>query len=1207
MATLEENYICQHFDNIYREICNGTTGQATWRMRPGKFGKNYLSWKVKASKKSVLESIKQFLYLCLNSSKVGSEYAKIERWTRQLMIISCTPLDSDITDADKYSVLVQASDPFTKFFFGCFDWMITDMIPGDKYGNSYLDLFDLRIRYYQDCASNSDKPGPDNYKFTADLLFDIKIPRNDESHGAKEVFYTERTKCMQRLVYSLYDYITAFYMISNVCADHGGYSITLLDDIKHKTKMPNSFLTTHIVIECVDESTGENVLGRQKDIRLYCLGKNGERTAVSAVADRPDKFKVTYFEKYIISIVSGGEESDPSETFVIEHDFIEGTVVRINIPPNGRPKPQKVSIRELIFNSQDLPADIKWILSSIESYADNNEYAEVARQLIMASVTKSQFSKKAYQNAVKKLEDSLKQKLKDQQPNNLIEFMQAEMQKFHERISKPFIPYRGKEDFFDLLECIDNLYDMFGNSGYDKGTPHIAQILNNAEKLLDGTQFSVATTASDESTFQTRRLAKLKFFLSMEDKYPEIVEAESANLWKLIEQLYLKQTNYYYDHTTPVRKAIGALLDEIKNEASHQPALKKAQIYAFLVDMFLNDTPDNIIRIVQLCSDTLLYWIDRCETEGSDKIKDLGELCRKKIKNIRDNRELLMPMITVNDDEKHILEQAFNTVVSCINKLKNPHDMMEVPRDSSWMLAELRYDILVKLARSCSPESLMQLVCCSLNVKRQLEWFLNYGAGIKYEGFPDGLDYHKWQDENTELLKTGICEINALWKHFSGHDRHRKGDIYHSEEIEINNAEASLILKFQAQQLNKIYGGSIPDFLNDIINASSHVLPIHVKIMLLREVCVPLSCLTESLVHVTSAILSHWGHSSHLSRHILDKYETGDYSKRLVTQEALDDFFLMPQSSQQQYLQILMTNENHFACLMPCVRYMMAFRLNFAKGGNGNGVIDQRVFFKMMTFMHPGDIRIRIFDYKEFVDLSNVVSLVTQYSNQHPDDSELSVLSADLTKNFIVACLDYLDKYLNVCPIKDGRWNVSGILHKMYLRQELKSKNPDEQIIVRYLDLYNGLSYNLDDPRRYNSGWCEVEKELFYKIIAMMKEMNPEYQQGICNKLWSNISLYKFRMPYDDIKAERLMALRPFFNHEEFEEKVKSFYSHCIYGHDKLTIGNSSVLEGLNVIRTLFMQYGEKVDVPFNGQSTAFVDILIAIYKMKQEINTVQE
>ncbi|MBO6030090.1 MAG: hypothetical protein J6Q22_01315 [Prevotella sp.] len=1201
MVTLVENFICQHFDKIYKEICCGTTGQAEWRKCRDNGGRlSYVNWTLHATKSSVLESIKQFLHLCLNANNVGEKYGKIPRWTKELLIAACMPSGSKYVDADRYSALVLASDPFTKFFFGCFDWWITDINPKGSNGDSYLEQYSSRIWYYKQCAINGTNYG--QYQNAADLLSELlKKPRNQEAHTAKEEFFAEHPKCMQQLVYILYDYITTYYLITHVCKDMDGNNVCLLDEICLKTKMPTDFLSTHIIIECIDESSGDTLTGREADIRLYRLGEKSTKTAVNAIAGYPGKFEVTYFAEYIICIVSDGIESLPSEKFVIEYDFPDETIVKVNIPPKGLPKPEKVSIRELVFGVQDLSADVNWILDTVEQYADKCEYAEVARMLVMASVTKTEFSKKAYQVALEQLKESLKQEAKTELPNNFDDFLKAEMHKFQEHFSESFKPYRGKEDFFQLLECIDNLYNMFSNSGYDDNTPHIIQILNNADNIIKETKITNATTSSDESTRQQKRLQKLKYLFSMQDKYPEIVESESANIRELIENLYVNQINYYMDYSSPLIISIRELHDYIKSNVEHLSDGQKALKYAELLDRFLNDTPDNVIRIVQLISPSLLYWIDQCGSTDEQIIR-LKLQCSDIIKELRDNRDLQVPMIPVSNDDKKKIEHAYLIIRHCIEELKDRLKLLGLPISDSEQLSEVRFDCLSQLVTSCSQKSLMQFVCCSLNVKSEMEWLLTCSSlGISCTELVDSTPYNDWERVNKILLHTCTRVFNILWKLFAGRERQRVGDTLYSTEVEVSNAEASLIVEYQQQQITKIFGEKIPPFFLDIMKVSNHVLPNHAKAMLLRDATVVRSCETESLVYVVSAVLRYWGYSGHQTRLFLDRYVLGKYAKTLVTQESLDKFFMMPRSSQRLYLEILMENKHHFACLLPCTRFMTAYRLIFSNKVDGNVIIDQREFFKKMSLMSIKDIR--YFDYQEFVDLSNVVSLVAQFSNQHPEDEELSALSIAQTKNYLAICLEYLNKHLNIHPIEEGKMQ-SGLLHKVYLRKELKGKSPDEQAIIEYLDLFEGLGYHSNDSGKFKSEWCEKEEKLFNEIISILKEKTSEYQQNESCKLWRAIHLgyWGSRMPYDDIKAERLMALRPFYNQVEFDKEINNFYKECVYGSAQVTIGNSSVLDGLNTIRKLFAQYGNNVQAPFDGQPTAFIDILIAIYKMKEKL-----
>lgn len=1215
MATLVENYICQHFENIYKEICNGTAGQAAWRKLKGKTVYPY--WRIHASKASVLYSIMQFFHLCLNASRIDRRYGKIERWTNQLLVISCTPLDSDITNANDYSMLVLASDPFTKFIFSCFDWLVDDANAS----------YDERIKYYKKCAKEG------GCFDSSQLLYDLKNPRNDEVHESKELFYSEHSQCMQRLVYTLYDYICIFYMISHVCKEHRE-SIALLDSICQKVQMPSSFLETHIIVECIDEVSGNAVPKRKEDIRLYCIGENGEKTLVNAVAGCPNKFKVSYYGEYVISVVTDGKESDSSEKLVIEHDFVDGTIVKINIPPNGRLEPVKISIRELVFKLKDLPSDVKWILNSIEGFTARDMYAELAWQLTMASVTKSEMSKKAFQDAVKQLKESLKQELKEEQPGNLNDFIQTEMLKFQKRLSEPFNPYRGKEDFFELLESINMLYTDFGflHSSHNEDKPLGEQLKENAEDLLSGKRLSFGTTASDRLNEIQKELTILGAILSLSEKYPEVVEAEIGKDWlqNRIEELYVAQINYYMYSVIPLHNSISDLYNyvkktaESKNEDDHI-----SLIYVELIKSYLNDTPDNILRIVELCSDTLMFWLDKCGTNDghTDKLK---EVCKDQIRLLKKTcRKLQLPMIPVNEEEGEELKEQLSALRTHVSELKDrkssfhlvletaTQKVMERRKNENSMLdrlllhwdnqpeckrdirSEIHFESLLQILSNSDSETLMQIICLPGHISPLIFQLLDCSElGIGCKGLCDEwlVAYQEWINQNKSILQE-CCDIMlSIRKKYSNRKRTTANDRYILSDVESNDVQAKLIVEIQTRQIESNYGGDVPDYIQWIMKVSESILPSHVKALFLQKVLKPSTCPTENLVYVIKDVMRYWEYSSKSARALLLDYITKDYGKLLITQEALDEFKLMSREAQQEYLEILMNDFPSVASLPKGVRYMKAYNLNFANGGNGREIIEARKFFKMMANMSMPVIK--PYDGEEFAAITYVVSLDAQFSKQNPDDEELAALSSKQTSEYCSACSEYLDKYLVISPIEEGEWGDFSLLHKINLHRNLKGKSPDEQVIVRYKDLFNGLDYILELPERFKSGWCKSEGELFSQIVEMMKGMPVERQQELSKELWQLIAWSSHKMPYDDIKAERLMALKPFYDQGRFDQDVDSYYSMCTHG--SIIIGNPSVLEGLDVIRTLFMKYGQKVNVLFDGQPTGFVDILITIYKLIQ-------
>lgn len=1175
--TLVENFICQHFDAVYSEILNGTTGQSRYDSK-GRLRKNY-SWKVevKVKKSDVLLCMKQFFHLCLNAGTLDSEFKKLSDFTRVLLINACSPQGNSIFDYYKFTKMLASPEQYTHFLFSCFDWKIDRIKEYDKKKNGlkWLDKFDWRIQYFKDHINHVRISGgnamPDQ------LLYDLRGPRNEESHYAKDYFISERTRCLQQLVYVLYDLITIFYMISKVCKEDDGSSIAITAGVQGKVRMPadNVFLTTQIEVDCVDEATGQSVDGRKNDLRLY--GGGIGRTTVSAEKDKPGCFRVSYFSSYVITLFTDGTESLPSEPLVIDQQMTEGTVVKLNIPSMGKPNPVKVSVRELVFAQNDLPADLQWVLEQLEKFDGNSEIANVARLMAVASVTKSEENKRAYAQAMENLRESISKELVDGQPQNVNGFLQQKMQEFQDTLAKP---YKDNEDFKKLCKSLDELYNLLEMSDYSAGTPLHEQMLMNAKNAADGSCFSVATTATDETNRQTKLLASLKLFLDMEEKFPDIVESESGRIIELIGDIFITQTNYYVGLTYPLRSTLNSLLEEIQKEGRANASLKKAEVYVFMLDRFLNDIPENVVRIVKLIWNTLIYWVGYSNSDESEKIKGLRNKCIDCIKQIRDNENVQVPMIRVDEKEKGELEQYYKLFSDSVKSMKSPSDMIDVARDSSWMLAELRYDILMKLSESFSSNSLMQVVCCSLNWKRELGWLLNSSdSHFVFKCFPQGYDYTAWEKENKGQLQACEEVVNQLWKNFSASERHRVGEEHHATEVEMRNAMSKLLIAVLKGRIEETYKNDVPDFIKTILYSPK--LPDYIKNMLLQRCYQPCRCQEERLVFITATIFTYWNYFSLEVRQQLSIYVTGDYGKKLTGDQALKNYFIMHDDVKKEYLNILMDYSLNLGGLKPRMRYMQAYRLIFNSGCEL--AIDEREFYLMMSCIFAYDIEIDEDNYVEFCVLCLIISAVSEYSNKHPEDLELSDNAKYLNSVFIDKCLKHLDTHLKHATIQDRRMQKS-VLRQLYLHNELKGKSEDEQTVVRYLDLYDGLSYKIDDAGRFQSGWLEEERKRFNNVISAFEGKDTEY----CQKIMGRIAFYiENCLPYDDIRAERFLALKPYIEQKELEHNLHFIKMRAKRG---VSIANPDVAEGLCTIRNLF------------SSESDFIDILLHIYGLMQSL-----
>ena len=1214
MASLVENFICQHFDKIYQQICFGTRGQHPWRRHEGANGVLYFDrWTLNANKSSVLESIHQFFHLCLNAGKTGSEHKMIEEWTRYLLINACLPAENRIADSFRYSKLIEVSDQITKFIFGCFDWQICDFIPGDVHGNRHIDKFDARVEYYKKCVDSSE------YKYTKQLLYNMKTPRNKEAHTATADFYEKRPECLQRLVYNLYDYLTIFYMISHVCSDVNGKPISLLKSKLEATGMPASFLTTRIVVECVDETHGKTISNREADIRLYHIENGGQETLVSPLSvDHPSCFEVRYFESYILRITDDGKESQPSEKFTIEYDFVDNTIVKVSIPPKGSPKPQKVSIRELIFSDTELPVDVKWILGTIEKFAGNSEYAAVARLLALASVTKNDTNKKAYEEAVNQLETSLKERLKGDEPKDFDDFIKKEMESFREHMAAP---YKGKEDFYKLCESINALYQCFDflKSGYDITKPLSEQIRENVESQ----DLAIGTTASDRLINIHKELHLLEKILSMQETYPEIIEAEFGKYWlqNRIEQLYVDQTNYYMYAVIPLWQSFHALHDYLKTHADPQSEDDKAALeYADIINRLLNDIPENVMRAIKLSSDTFLFWLDKLAPKD-DEMTGLVMAFRDQIAELKNNQSFEMPMIPVSEAEMGQLKEQVKTLRAKVSELrkgiskyhhdfddatkvalerqKKEHNKLvrlvfewdKVPEHCRETLSEARFECLLQIVTNCDPETFMQFVCGSFNTRYEFGCLFNCEfLGISHNGLYDEWIpvYTEWHKQNKAILMECDNIVSDIYSEYASRKKTRAHGNEFLTDAEVNDLHASMIVKHQIQQIETNYGKDIPDYINDIISVSENKVPNHVKALFLQHMLKPSPCPTENLLHVIDEVARYFGYSSQGARGFLSKYIGRGYSVRLMTPEALAEYKDMPESSQRVYLNVLM-DQRHPMGAPAGTRVLMACKLYYQ---GEPPAMPLRDFYVLLSKFRIDDIP--CYESQSLLDSYKVICLMAEYISEHPDDQEMRQLGITQFTHFLDFCKTHLDKYMEACTIEKGKRPSLdfGILSPV--RKKLKGKSPLEQKIIKYESLY----LHLREYIIHTSGWFEVEEELFNDIIQSLAKEPQEIQQRTSEKLWHAMSFYRFNIPYADIKAERLTALKPFFSEEEFKKAIDTFYVHS---SSEVKIANPSVIDGLTKVRDLFNKYGQSIEVIFNGQPTAFLDNLINIVKIYQD------
>ena len=507
----------------------------------------------------------------------------------------------------------------------------------------------------------------------------------------------------------------------------------------------------------------------------------------------------------------------------------------------------------------------------------------------------------------------------------------------------------------------------------------------------------------------------------------------------------------------------------------------------------------------------------------------------------------------------------------------------------------MMFESFSDIVSNCSPIQLMQLICYAhihpfWLSKNCICWNHGEELGISIEGL-----YEEWIPAYTEWVEMNKCileecdkTIEDIERRFTGRERKN----YSISDSAINDQKALEIVSHQIQQIKTNYGKEIPDYIKDIINAKEIALPNAVKAKFLEKVLEPNpSNATENLLFVIDAVnqfdvfFRGWK-----SYGLLSNYISGKYGQRLVSPEGLNNFKKMEKSSRELYLHLLMKQKYPMLCGMSAgTRFILAYQLNFPQGDTDEGVtIPRAEFMRLMSEFRLEDISSD--DLQSFNDSNDVITKVIAYYGKRPDREWIDYAYPQLN-DFLHFIKDYFDKHVISNKIEEGkRPNLKvNYFHPLY--EELKGKSPIQQLVMKYNYLYWGEPYN-----RSNSGWCEVEQELFDEIMQKMPEVSSENQHEICDSLYHSMRKWHDHT-HCDVIAERLIALRPFCLQEEFDKYLDDFYTYCFLR--KTGIANESVIDGLKTLYNLFFNYGLNVKIKYGTKEYPCwnkVAILINIY-----------
>ncbi len=1127
MINLDNNFICQHFDKIYNLICH-------------ELQKKNLTWDCKASRQDVMISIRRFFYLCRNADKINREFAMIPKWIKDLEIIACMPSQNIIRDTYRYYKLLDSAEPITKFLLYSFDWGITDM--NEHY--SFLEGFHTRIQYYKERC---------NFKDTANLLYRMKNKRNEIAHTAIN-FYTDHYKCISDLVFNLYSYIVIFYMIEKHCKENEK-SVSLKKEFCKKINMPDDFLQSHINVELVDPKTKQPVPQDGYKVKLYIKDSINNFSPIGTKV-APYKFEIKFFETYKASVITNNGESNKSEEFTIGHDYAAGTIIRIGIPPTQmKPDPVKISIKELVLGTDNLPGDVYWILERIENYEPKSIYMELAKLLTLGAATNNPEIKAKYQNAVVELKKKLEEEVQINQPKDLNDLLNREMKNFRSLMS---LPYSKNKDFKELCKSIDTIHDLIPDSNHDPNEKNIDQIRSNVEKFISGQSFNISTYAIDASKKLQRMLSALKIMLQMKDRYPAVVLAEEKGLYDYINDLCAQNIDTYDPLIFSLRENVMKIFASFENDSNSND--KKSVLtkdYMFLAFALTHDNPENVVRIIQSCSSDLIKLIDKC----NNNYKDIGKYkinCIKQIKELRDKSQILVPIIDLDEND---IKKAEFYHYDMIKRMQELRFLIEEysdlnPRNSDYV----EYLVfIIQLINNMSANSFVQILCNSRTLKDYIYTCIkNSVININYNSQILGIP-----DECKTKLNECYQILEDLWNDFNKKTRRRTGDKYYATQNEVNSEKASIVIDDYVWKMieNKyVTKDNIPAYITSIYEAEDFILPKPIKAMMLYIAGSSYSNENESIIYLTKfamnflKIIQGDAYFKFLPI-IMDKF-----SEMYLSYEKPSRIFdKLSITAKQDFIHILL-NINNIRHIRKSELFITAVQLN---NSDGKEIIPSHELFHN-TFLVTE--KIEGMDYAEFGRYCQAVSLIQEYANRNDGDLYMKACSEFELQSFYDKITQYYTMHINLLSVETTRKIDIPSVKKFLMEtiSHVSSRTDEEYMLDRYRRLFISDYYYY----KYTSAWCELEKQIFDQVFVLIqKKTDKEEKEDLSKRL---LDICRFKMPYDDRMACILLTLAPYLPEQSFQDAVKEFYYQI---KRKVCVDNTDVYNRLQVISSLFDEH----------------------------------
>lgn len=380
-----DNFIYQHFDNIYAQVISGPDPKRREYLKTKDFGKNLCDWNLdehlddKQSaniKINLYDSIRHFFYICLNSPSIELQskpkknaYAGVAEKIKKQLYLACLQHESLMT-AEIYENYIGFTDQVIKYMF-------LYLNIGTE---SELKECQARINKFTDLLHKKDIKGVDR------LLRAMQSTRNQKAHSAY-TYVTNKKAWLDQITYLLYDYITIFYYAKHIIGvkwnrDTGYKGVK---DISIKFSL-------------------ETKTNQGKDFRLHLYPGSAKKTDNKSLykiipVDNNQRYKVELFKKYIIYF-----DNDWSEPFEINNKFTDGCNVTVAKPPFPKLDEPRLLISD-IYNVNLLPPEALFIIDSINDVRSNSPYGKEINMDLVKEIFLAIFSAKG--NNQKNLIDSI--------------------------------------------------------------------------------------------------------------------------------------------------------------------------------------------------------------------------------------------------------------------------------------------------------------------------------------------------------------------------------------------------------------------------------------------------------------------------------------------------------------------------------------------------------------------------------------------------------------------------------------------------------------------------------------------------------------------------------------------------------------------------------------------------------------------------------